>query len=211
MSYDQIATGRVDSLSLNGSAVSRIRFGPQGPEGDSHCGFSRKLSGHDSDYIRTSNLKKKEDEVFNWRSWTAISQEEMSSVSQDLEVVIPQGCLLENMVVTGIPNFSKLPPTSRLVFPKHDQSELFDQHAVGQAILAVWEENSPCRHVGERLEKHYGEDGLMARFVAAAQGKRGVMGFVLSAGLVKVGDPIEVYPPMGGVNVLAEWNELVPT
>lgn len=211
MSYDQIATGRVDSLSLNGLAVSSIRFGLEGPVGDSHFGFSRKLSGHDSDYIRTSSLKKKEDEVFNWRSWTAVSQEEMTSVGRDLGVSIPQGCLLENLVVVGIPNFSKLLPTSRLVFPKHDQSELFEQHTTGQAILAVWEENTPCRHVGERLEKHHGEDGLMARFVAAAKGKRGVMGLVLSAGLVKVGDPIEVYPPMGGVNVLAEWNELVPT
>ena len=65
-----------------------------------------------------------------------------------------------------------------------------------QAVLAVWEENGPCATVGERLEKHHAKPGLKTDFIRAAQGKRGVMGLVLSAGEVRVGDTVLAYPPV---------------
>ncbi len=186
MKNTQIAEGRVESLSINGSAVQQIWFNLNGPLGDKHTGPTRQISGHDSAYRKTSHLAKG-DTVFNWRSWTAISTEETSEVEKELGVLIPQGCLLENMVVSGILNFSQLPPTSRLVFPQHGNYT--------RAILAVWEENGPCKGVGERLQNHYQLDGLCTRFINAAQHKRGVMGLVLSAGLVEIGDVINVYGP----------------
>jgi MOSC domain-containing protein YiiM len=149
------------------------------------------LSGHDGAYIRTSRLQK-DSEVFNWRSWTGISQEELAGIENDLGLRVPSGCLLENIIVSGIPNFSKLPPTSRLVFPGMYE----DGKGVTQAILAVWEENSPCDGVGKRLEAHHKQPGLSARFIKAAQNKRGVMGLVLSPGEVRVGDTVLVYPPV---------------
>ncbi|MDB5194845.1 MAG: hypothetical protein JWO84_29 [Parcubacteria group bacterium] len=207
MTYDRIATGKVTSLSVNGYAVRELFFQPTGPDGDNHKGFLRQLSGHDRDYLRTSGLQRG-DQVFNWRSWTGLSKEELEEVEALLDARIPQGCLLENMMVEGIPNFSKLHPTTRLVFPHRDQPELFDERkTVGQAILAVWEENGPCKTVGKRLEDHHGIEGLMSRFVEAAKGKRGVMGFVLSPGLVQVGDTVLVYSPVGVENVLNRQHE----
>jgi hypothetical protein len=183
-----IAAGRVVSLCINGKPAETITFLLDGPEGDTHRGFSRALSGHDGGYIRTSGLQKG-GMVFNWRSWTGLSLEEVGQVEAALGVSIPEGCLLENIVVEGIPTFSLLPPATRLVFPARAGAV-----SRRQAILAVWEENGPCSGVGSRLAQHYSRPELNSRFVAAARQKRGVTGFVLAAGTVRRGDEVLVYP-----------------
>jgi hypothetical protein len=186
-----IATGKVEWLGVNGSSVSTLNFCCQGPSGDSHAHFTRSLSGHDGAYLRTSNLKRG-DKVFNWRTWTALSSEEVRAIEEVLQSEIPRGCLLENIVISGVPAFSKLAPTTRFVFPHRFT---WGAHK-NQAILAVWGENGPCKMVGERLERHHQKPGLQTDFVAAAQDRRGVMGFVLAAGQVNVGDEVLVYPPV---------------
>jgi hypothetical protein len=188
MAIEPIARGIVESICVNGQPIERTLFLLDGPYHENHAGFQRKLSGHDSEYIRTSSLTKGAT-VFNWRTWTGLSSEEISKIEQELGVKIPLGCLLENITVSGIPNFSKLAPTTRLVFPVREKV------LSKQAILAVWEENGPCKHVGKRLADHHGSFDLMTKFVAAAHGKRGVMGIVLAPGLIEVGDEVLVYPP----------------
>ncbi len=187
MKYAPKDVGEVASLCCNGEPTDVLGFDFDGPIGEKHKGFTRLLSGHDGDYIRTSDLER-DDEVFNWRTWTGVSVEELAEVEKELgDVAIPQGCLLENLRVSGIPNFSKLAPTSRLVFPPRNGNRL---------ILAVWEENGPCKTVGQRLADHHKRFDLMGQFVQAAKGKRGVMGIVLSVGHIYVGDDVLVYPPV---------------
>jgi MOSC domain-containing protein YiiM len=128
--------------------------------------------------------------ILNWRAWSALSLEEAAETEKALGVKIPAGCLLENMIISGIPNFSKLAPTTRLVFPARTHR---DQHT--QTILAVWEENTPCAVVGARLAKHHNQPGLTQRFVAEARNRRGVVGLVLAPGLVQNGDAVSVYSP----------------
>lgn len=190
MSTEPLASGRVEALCVNGEPVKSSLFLLTGPYGDRHSRMTRKLSGHDSGYIRTSALKKG-DTVFNWRTWTGLSIEEINEVEQRIGVNIPQGCLLENITFSGIPNFSQLAPTTRLVFPAKE-----DCGNGTQAILAVWEENGPCRGVGEPLERYHAIPGLKTKFIAEAKHKRGVMGFVLAVGRIDVGDTVLVYPPV---------------
>lgn len=185
-----IAIGRVHTLAINGESVSEIYFALSGPAGDTHSGFERFLSGHDGGYISTSSLVKGAP-VFNWRSWTGLSMQEIIAIEQTLMVDIPIGCLLENITFSGIPNFSKLEIGTRLVFPARTTN-----NQTTQAILTVWEENGPCKTVGDRLEQHHNTAGLKTQFVRAAEGKRGVIGFVLSAGPVTCDDEVLVYPPM---------------
>lgn len=185
-----IARGKVESLCVDGKSIKDADFTLKGPYGDRHSGYQRKLSGHDGGYIRTSSLKKG-DMVLNWRSWTGLSREELHEIELALGVKIPPGCLLENIIVSGIPSFSKLKPTTRLVFP-----EKTSPFGNTQVVLAVWEENGPCAIVGKRLEEHHEQEGLKTRFVTAAQGKRGVMGIVLSPGNIEVGDSVLVYTPI---------------
>ncbi len=188
MKNELIARGKVQGLCLNGIPTTwKLIFNMNGPAGDIHSGINRELNGHDGAYLATSQLKRGH-QVFNWRTWTAISAEEIAKIENQLGVDIYEGCLLENIIFTGIPQFSQLAPTSRLVFPmKPDGSQL---------VLAVWEENTPCDGVGIRLQHQYlHEPNLSKRFIAAAQGKRGVMGFVLSKGYTELGDEVLVYPP----------------
>ena len=185
-----IHNGTVTSLALNGERAFSVMFGLDGPIGDRHAGFDRHLSGHDGAYIKTSQLQKGA-RVFNTRSWTGLSIEELAAIEAEIGYDIPIGCLLENITFGGIPNFSQLEPGTRLVFPAHT----INGHT-HQAILIVWEENGPCRTVGERLENHYDAKGLKTDFVRFAQHKRGVMGFVYSAGPVSWKDPVLVYPPV---------------
>ena len=188
---EPIAVGFVEALALNGVETKQLAFATYGPVGDAHQGFTRVLSGHDGGYIRTSGLVKGS-EVFNWRSWTGLSAEEVVDVGYALGRKIPVGCLLENITFSGILHFSKLVPGTRLVFPCHGSEE----HP-SQVILAVWEENGPCKTVGARLEQLYPtHPGLKTDFIRTAQERRGVMGFVLSAGQVSVGDKVTVFPPI---------------
>jgi hypothetical protein len=182
-----IATGRVVSISVNGIQSIHTFFDLNGPEGDLHSGFVRSLNNHDGDYRKTSDLLKG-DVVFNWRSWTGLSLEEIAKIQNRLEYDIPPGCLLENLVISGVPNFSSLPPTTRLVFPPRETFK-------NQAILAIWSENDPCSTVGRRLEEHHKVPGLTSSFIEAARGLRGVMGWVISPGLIMVGDEVKVYSP----------------
>lgn len=191
MKNEIVARGKVVSLCINGNPKTPITFDMKGPVGDSHSQFERKLSGHDGVYIKTSHLKKGS-RIFNWRSWTALSQEEITEVESEIGFNIPQGCLFENIVLSGIPSFSKLKPTSRLVFFRSSTGA----SDFRRPVLAVWEENSPCHIVGERLEYYHNKPGLKTDFVKAAQNKRGLMGFVLARGVIEVGDSVLVYPPV---------------
>ncbi len=188
---DPIAKGRVVSLAVNGVPVQSLYFRHHGPENDKHSGWTRSLSGHDGDYIKTSD-RQKNDVVFNWRSWTGLCTSEIKEVEKEIWNNIPVGCLLENVRFSGIPKFSELPPTSRLVFPSRSAPGGMKE----QTWLAIWEMNGPCATVGKRLAEHHGKPDLATLFVKKAQNKRGVMGFVLSPGLVEVGDEVMVYPPV---------------
>jgi MOSC domain-containing protein YiiM len=167
--------------------VDQIEYCLDGPSGDKHRGFTRALGGHDEAYVRTSKLRKGAP-VLNWRAWSALSLEELAETQKALGVEIPAGCLLENMIISGIPDFSKLPPTTRLIFPERPHR---DQNT--QAMLAVWEENTPCAVVGARLARHRDQPGLTKRFVVEARHRRGVVGLVLAPGLVEIGDAVSAY------------------
>jgi MOSC domain-containing protein YiiM len=50
--------------------------------------------------------------------------------------------------------------------------------------------------VGARLAALHKEPRLKQQFVAAARNRRGVVGLVLAAGLVRNGDELLLYPPV---------------
>ena len=83
MRVEPLATGKVESLSIGGKPVESIRFGLDGPEGDRHSAYTRKLAGHDGRYVQTSDLSQGS-EVFNWRTWTGLAAEEIAEVEGTL-------------------------------------------------------------------------------------------------------------------------------
>ena len=146
-----------------------------GPEGDCHTGLTR-LSD-----VRTLQTYKRNTVIRNVRQMTLISVEEMAEVAAELELPEMNATWLgANLVTSGIPDLTLLPPSSRLQFPSG-------------ATLVTDTENLPCRQVADVISKTYPEKGSL--FVKAATHKRGLTAWVECEGEVNVGDDIKIFIP----------------
>lgn len=107
----------------------------------------------------------------NDRQWSAVSPEELEAIARAMGIpCIDPGWLGANLALIGIPNLTKLPEGTRLVFPEH-------------AILLVKGENLPCTGPGEIIATKYPDKGLKAnQFPKAAIGRRGLVGTVEEPG-----------------------------
>ncbi len=156
-------------------ARSNLKLLLSGPEGDCHTGFTR-LSD-----VRTLQTYKRNTVIRNVRQMTLISVEEMAEVAAELELPEMNASWLgANLVTSGIPDLTLLPPSSRLQFPSG-------------ATLVIDTENLPCRQVADVISKTYPEKGSI--FVKAATHKRGLTAWVECEGDVSVGDAIKVFIP----------------
>ena len=150
--------------------------------GDKHRSFERIAQSYDPD--PTGTVRRNE------RQWSGVSNEELAIIAERLDLKEPLMAATAgaNVCVEGIPEFSKLPKGSRLLFPSG-------------AALVVEEGNPPCSYVGERIEaRNTTSSGAPAAgklFPKAAISLRGVMGVVDIAGELIPGDRIvvQVYEP----------------
>ena len=146
-----------------------------GPVGDCHTGLTRLSDS------RTLQTYKRDTTIRNVRQMTIISQEEMADVARAMDMPeLNASWLGANMVASDIPDFTMLPPSTRLQFPSG-------------ATLVVDMENMPCRQVAEVIAKIHPEKGMM--FVKAATHKRGVTAWVECEGEIKIGDAITIFIP----------------
>ena len=98
-------------------------------EDERHFGVMKKAGPRETQY-------KKGTIIFNYRQVSVVSLEELEVIATTLKVPeIKPEWLGANIAVSGIPNLTLLPPTSRLYFP-------------GEATLVVFGENYPCRYPG---------------------------------------------------------------
>lgn len=129
-------------------------------------------------------------ESFNVRQWSAISQDELGETARLMEIPsIDHGLLGENLIVSGIPSFTKLPAGTQFFF-KGPKGEL------RSTILCVYGENAPCHIPGDAIQElHPGRQGLKTSFIKHANHRRGLVGFVVGSGFIKEGDTIIVEVP----------------
>jgi MOSC domain-containing protein YiiM len=120
-------------------------------------------------------------EVRNARQVSIVSAEELAEIAAalDLDALDPRW-LGASMVVEGVPQFTRIPPSSRLVFE-------------GGAGLVVDTENAPCRLAAEEIEA--ARPGHGRRFPALARGKRGVMAWVERPGRIALGEIARLHVP----------------
>lgn len=124
----------------------------------------------------------------NERQWSAVSVEELAEISETmgLSETLEPSSLGANLCLAGIEELSCLPKGTLLKFPSG-------------AELLVEEYNPPCHDMGKALaNKHTtrcGEPLASTAFSKAAKFKRGIVGVVEVAGLIRAGDEvtIEVY------------------
>jgi hypothetical protein len=157
--------------------MPEVKVSLEGFVGDRHAGLTRPAD------MRTPWFPKGA-LVRNTRQVSLVSTEELAQIAEALDV--PQvlaAWLGANLELAGVPRLTQLPPGTRLFFPE-------------DATLVVEGENDPCRKAGKSLEAHHPERaGLSSRFVKAAHHRRGLVGWVERAGLIRPGDRVKVTLP----------------
>jgi MOSC domain-containing protein YiiM len=160
---------------LSSSPVSSVAVSYAGIEGESHSGLVR------SSCVRVRHQYKQGTEIRNTRQVSIVSVEELAQIADAMGISeLKPGWLGANLMVSGIPDFSQIPPSTRMIF-------------ASGASLVVDLENSPCKYPGEIIERHH--EGYGSLFPAAAVGRRGVTAWVEREGQINTGDSIHLYIP----------------
>lgn len=164
--------------SIESRPLEQVRVTLEGFEGDKHAGFTRRADARTPQFKRGTIIR-------NSRQVSIVSREELAEVAATLGLPkIEPKWLGANLLFSGVPNLSLLPPGTRLYFP-------------GGAVLVVEGENDPCVKPGRVLHDLYPEKlpkpGL---FPKAALHKRGLVGWVERAGIIRQGDPVKIVVPV---------------
>lgn len=119
--------------------------------------------------------------IRNVRQLSVMSAEELAEVAADcgLEAFDPVH-IGASLVVKGIPDFTHLPPSSRLQFPD------------GSSIV-IDMENRPCHLPAKVINDDI--PGAGDQFKVAAKGKRGVTAWVECEGMIRIGDAVRLHVP----------------
>jgi hypothetical protein len=167
--------GRDRGTGLEKGGVNRLELTYAGITGDFHAGLTRKSDS------RTLQLYKRGLDIRNTRQLSLVSDVELAGIAARMGIpAIDAKWLGANVLVTGIPDLTLLPPSTRLQLPSG-------------ATLVVDLENVPCRQVAQVIERHH--PGPKLGFVAAARNKRGVTAWVEREGAIGLGDDIAVLTP----------------
>lgn len=160
---------------LASSPVESVQASYAGLEGESHSGLVR------ASCVRVRHQYPQGTEIRNTRQVSIVSSEELATIAEAMGIAELQPQWLgANLLVSGIPDFSRIPPSTRMIFD-------------GGASLVVDLENSPCKYPGEIIERHHPGHGSL--FAKAAVGLRGVTAWVEREGRIDTGDRIRLYIP----------------
>mgnify|MGYP001627833100 CR=1 FL=1 len=177
-------TGRVAALYANGSKtdesfatqqISQSTLTFTGMAEDRHAGL---VSSAD---VRFRRQYPAGTPIRNTRQVTILSEEEIELIRRGMDLPrFDAGWIGANIVASGIPDLTLLPPSTRLIFSSG-------------AALVIDNENRPCRFPGDEIEAVY--PGKGKRFVKAATNRRGLVAWVEKEGGIAHGDTIAVHVP----------------
>ena len=164
-----------DRTALKSVLRDRLELTFEGIAGECHAGLTRpSCSRVVSQYVKGTPIK-------NERQLCLISEEELNQIAEKMGLdAIDPARLGATIVVRGIPDFTFVPPSSRLQAPSG-------------ATMTVDMENRPCVLPGPVIERHAA--GFGAKFKPAANHLRGVTGWVEREGKLSVGDEVRLHIP----------------
>lgn len=146
-----------------------------GPEGEWHAGLTRPSCS------RVTTQYPKGTEIRNVRQLSIVSAEELERIAARLGVpAIEPRWVGASVVISGIPDLSHLPPSSRL------QSE-------SGCTVTVDMQNRPCQYPAMTIEAE--APGHGKGFKAAAKGLRGVTAWVEREGTLRLGERVTLHIP----------------
>ncbi|THD85017.1 MOSC domain-containing protein [Aliigemmobacter aestuarii] len=163
------------AAALEAALVTSILARFSGPEGDAHGGVTRpSCSRVLGQYPRGTTIR-------NTRQFSILSAEDLASIAAEMGLETLDPALVgATVVVEGLPDFSHLPPSSRLQAPSG-------------ATLVVDMENRPCSLPARPIERRHPGKGKL--FKAAAAGRRGVTAWVEAEGELRLGDVLTLHIP----------------
>lgn len=169
--------GRVPDreTSLRSAPLERVDLTFAGIAGEAHGGVTRpSCSRVVSQYPRGTEIR-------NVRQLSVVSEEDLSEIAGEMGIDrLDPAWIGATLVLRGIPDFTHVPPSSRLQF-------------ASGATITVDMENRPCHLPAAVIDEDV--DGAGARFKAAAKGRRGVTAWVEREGPVGVGDTVTLHVP----------------
>ena len=161
--------------SLAAEPLSEVAVSYAGIAGEEHAGLTRPSCS------RVVAQYPKGTEIRNVRQFSVLSVEELAAIAAKMGVErIDPAWVGASLVVEGIPDFTHLPPSSRLQGPDG-------------VTLVVDMENRPCHLPAKVIDAHL--PGVGGRFKAAAQGRRGVTAWVEREGVLRLGEMLRLHVP----------------
>ncbi|TFL19142.1 MOSC domain-containing protein [Jannaschia formosa] len=146
-----------------------------GPEGEAHGGLTRPSCS------RVVSQHPRGTEIRNVRQLCVMSEEELAEIAAAIGVTrFDPSWAGASVVVSGIPDFTHLPPSSRL-------------QAEDGATLVVDMENRPCHLPAPVIDAD--APGHGRGFKAAARGRRGVTAWVEREGCLRLGGTLRLHVP----------------
>lgn len=146
-----------------------------GFEGDSHTGLTRESC------VRVKKQYKEGTTIRNTRQISLVSLQELEAIAAAMNIAsISPEWLGANLCLSDIPDFTNIPPASRLLFSSG-------------AVLVVDVENEPCKYPADIIDNYYPGSGKL--FVKNAMHLRGVTAWVEHEGLISINDSVEVHVP----------------
>ncbi len=163
------------ATSLRSEAKTAVDVSFDGFSGEDHSGRTR------ASCVRVTSQHPKGTEIANVRQLTILSQEELDEIAAEcgLEEIDPIW-LGASLVIKGIPDFTHVPPSSRLQGPDG-------------VTLIIDMENQPCVLPGREME--IDRPGHGAKFKPAAEDRRGVTAWVERPGTLAVGHELRLHIP----------------
>ncbi|MGH2582481.1 MAG: MOSC domain-containing protein [Anaerolineales bacterium] len=171
--------GKVEALlitpgSLPGKLVDEVEVQWEGFVGDKHFGLTMEAGSSQKPYPKGAQVR-------NVRQISIVSQEELSDIAEALQIPrLEPDWVGANMLVSGIPDLTRLPAGSRFYF----------EQGVG---IVVEGENMPCTTAGGSLQSQYPErPEITTIFPKKAIGKRGLVAWVERPGVILKGESVMV-------------------
>lgn len=169
--------GRVSAPETSIRSVPQDGFdvGFAGVAGEAHAGLTRASCGRVTvQYPRGTTIR-------NVRQFSVVSGEQLAAIAEEMGLAaLDPAWLGASLVISGLPDFSHVPPSSRLQF-------------AGGAVLVVVMDNRPCEFPAKEIDRD--RPGFGKAFKPAAAGRRGVTAWVERERRIRLGDSGRLHIP----------------
>lgn len=172
---DWIGVVRDRDGSLRSASLKETNLEFSGLPGESHGGLTRPSC------VRVEELYPLGTDIRNTRQLSIASAEDLAAIAREMGLSDLAPALIgANVVIRGIPDFTLVPPGSRIQF-------------AGGATVTVDLENHPCNLPAREIEMTH--PGFGRKFKTAARGRRGITGWVEREGVIRPGDSVRLFIP----------------